>query len=444
MPGHEDPLPEAPSPAAGDTPRVVVQLDRRNVWRAGWVLVAVAALAAFGRWVVEDGGSVIFTLVMSMMAAIAMEPAVARLSHRMRRGAATAVVMGATLLAVVVFLIAFGQLLADQLATLVQSIPAIVERVTTWANEHLDTNLDAQTVLAEVGAGTSTLAMLAQGLAGGLVGAVAAVVGAAFSSMTFAFFTFYFSADQPRLRRWVARLVPPRQQEVMSTAWQLAVIKAGGYVSARLVLAAICGGLSALFMFLIGMPYWLALGIWTGLVAPFVPTVGTYIAIALPVFVGLAGDEPWQGLAMLAFALVYQQVENLTLEPHISAGAVDVHPAVSFAAVMFGAALFGVSGAFVAVPVAALLLALVEIYTRTYELLPELARQQPGERAPEPPDRPDAEDAEDAEDATHGGSVGGRDGSVEVEQLDGSRARAWLGRLRRPRLGREARQAREG
>src|SRR6476660_1026069 len=142
MTGHVDPPLRTPSQPDGDAPHVVVQLDRRNVWRAGWVLAAVA-----------------------------MEPAVARLSLRMRRGAATAVVMGATLLAIVVFLLAFGQLLADQLATLVRSIPSIVERATTWANEHLDTHLDAQTVLAELGSGTSTLATVATGLAGGLIGA---------------------------------------------------------------------------------------------------------------------------------------------------------------------------------------------------------------------------------------------------------------------------------
>ena len=80
------------------------------------------------------------------------------------------------------------------------------------------------------------------------------------------------------------------------------------------VLATICGSFAAIFMFIIGMDYWLALGIWTGLVAQFVPTVGTYIAIALPVVIGLIGDEPWQGIAVLAFALVYQQIENITLD----------------------------------------------------------------------------------------------------------------------------------
>ncbi len=217
---------------------------------------------------------------------------------------------------------------------------------------------------------------MAGDLAGGLIGVVAAVLGAFFSSVTFFFFTFYLSADSPRLRMWVARLAPPKQQEVFGVAWDLAVIKTGGYVSARLVLAAICGGLSSLFMLIIGMDYWLALGLWTGLVAQFVPTIGTYIAIALPVFVGLVGPEPWQGVALLAFALVYQQIENVTIEPRISAEAVDVHPAVSFAAVMFGAALFGVAGAFVAVPVAALMLALFGIYSKKYDLVPELAALQ--------------------------------------------------------------------
>jgi hypothetical protein len=74
----------------------------------------------------------------------------------------------------------------------------------------------------------------------------------------------------------------------------------------------------------------------------------------------------------LIFALIYQQIENLTIEPRISADAVEMHPAVAFGAVILGAALFGVAGAFVAVPIAALLLSLVEIYSRTYDVLPQL------------------------------------------------------------------------
>jgi predicted PurR-regulated permease PerM len=118
-------------------------------------------------------------------------------------------------------------------------------------------------------------------------------------------------------------------------------------------------------------------------VAQFVPTVGTYIAIALPVAIGLIGDQPWQGVAVLIFALVYQQIENVTIEPRISAQAVDVHPAVSFVSVMFGASLFGIGGAFVAVPVAALLIAMFDIYVHKYDVLPHAELDEPDSERPD-------------------------------------------------------------
>ena len=71
---------------------------------------------------------------------------------------------------------------------------------------------------------------------------------------------------------------------------------------------------------------------------------------------------------MLLWGIVYQQVENLTFEPRISARAVDVHPAVSFGSAILGAQLFGLAGALLAVPLAATAMEMLEIYKRRYEL----------------------------------------------------------------------------
>lgn len=339
-----------------------------DLWRAGWVVVGVLAAAAVLRWVLADGGNVIFTLVFSFIASVAMEPAVGWLSQHMSRGKAALLVMVGVGLAGLVFLVAFGRLLGEQIATFATTLPDLAQSAVTWVNQRFGASISYQDVLDKLGLGAGTLTSVATSVAGGLLGFVIQVLSAAFGTLTFAFFTFYFSADAPRLRNWMAQLFPPDRQEIIDTVWSLSVRKTGGYVAARLVLAAVCGGAAAIFMLIIGMPYWLALGIWTGVVAQFVPTVGTYIAIALPVLIGLVGPQPWQGVAVLAFALVYQQIENVTLEPRISASAVDVHPAVSFAAVMFGASLFGVGGAFVAVPMAALMLALFDIYANKYEV----------------------------------------------------------------------------
>ena len=258
------------------------------------MVVAVVALVALARFVLSDAGGVIFSLILAFLASIAMEPAVAKLSTSMKRGFATAIVMFGSIVLFGAFLFLFGRLLSDQIGTFAQSVPQLLEDLTTWAAERFGIELDYQQMLDQLGVGTSTLTTIAQNLAGGVLGFVASVVAAAFSTLTFVFFTYYFSADGPRLRRWIAQLVPQRQQEVFGLMWELAVRKTGGYVTARIVLAAICGSLTALFMLIIGMPYWLALGIWTGVVAQFVPTVGTYIAIALPVIIGLIGENPWQ------------------------------------------------------------------------------------------------------------------------------------------------------
>jgi predicted PurR-regulated permease PerM len=339
------------------------------VWRVLVLVFAAIALFLFGQFVLEDGGSVLFILLMSWFASIAMEPAVSRLSQHMKRGMATALVMLGIALATVVFFLLFGSLLADQLIQLVRGLPDAIEEAISWINERFDTNLDPGELLKQAGLGPGDIAGITAELASGVLAVLFGVVSAFFSLFTFALFTYYFSADAPRLTHWVAGLLPPRRQPAFDTALNLAVTKTGGYVAARVVLATINGGTTALFLYFIGMPYWLPLGIWTGVVAQFVPTIGTYIAIALPVLIGLLSSDPKDGLFALAWGIGYQQVENLTLEPRISARAVNVHPAVSFAAVMLGASLFGVAGALLAVPVAALMLALFEIYTKRYEVL---------------------------------------------------------------------------
>lgn len=154
--------------------------------------------------------------------------------------------------------------------------------------------------------------------------------------------------------------------------WDTMAEKTGRYVSARLVLAAVNATATAIVFLIIGLPSWLALALWTGMVAQFVPAIGTYISIVLPVLVGLLSPNPWLGVIVLGWGILYQQVENLTIEPRISARAVNVHPAVSFGSVILGTAMFGVAGALLAIPVVAMLLTLLDLYRTRYDVLPQL------------------------------------------------------------------------
>ncbi|HEX7538336.1 MAG TPA: AI-2E family transporter [Dermatophilaceae bacterium] len=356
-----------------------------NVWRVGLVLLGVVAFGLILRFLIEDGGGVIFTVLMSWFAAIAMAPLVDRLARRMKRGVATILVMTAFVVFLVVFVVAFGALLVDQLSQLIARIPALIDSALSWVNSTFSQSLTLENILSSVGAGNLDFGSIASKVGINLLGLLGSALGSIFSLFTFGLFTFYFSAQMPQLQVWVARLFPAKTQALVGNVWRITAQKTGGYVGARVVLGTINAVTSGVVFAAIGLPYWLPLALWTGVVAQFVPTIGTYIAIVLPVLVGLLSPHPWIGLVALGWALLYQQVENLTIEPKISAKAVNVNPAVSFGAVLLGAALFGVAGAFLAVPVVAMLLALLDIYGKRYDLVAE----SPGsdEPAVEPVDR---------------------------------------------------------
>lgn len=321
-----------------------------NVWRVGLVLLGVVAFGLILRFLIEDGGGVIFTVLMSWFAAIAMAPLVDRLARRMKRGVATILVMTAFVVFLVVFVVAFGALLVDQLSQLIARIPALIDSALSWVNSTFSQSLTLENILSSVGAGNLDFGSIASKVGINLLGLLGSALGSIFSLFTFGLFTFYFSAQMPQLQVWVARLFPAKTQALVGNVWRITAQKTGGYVGARVVLGTINAVTSGVVFAAIGLPYWLPLALWTGVVAQFVPTIGTYIAIVLPVLVGLLSPHPWIGLVALGWALLYQQVENLTIEPKISAKAVNVNPAVSFGAVLLGAALFGVAGAFLASP----------------------------------------------------------------------------------------------
>jgi predicted PurR-regulated permease PerM len=349
-------------------PASPVDLRDRPFWHRTWLVVGVLVLTLFVAFVVWKGGTTIYYVVMAWFIALAMEPAVAKLATRMKRGLATGVVMLVAGLAMAGFVAAFGTLFVNQLVAFAKAVPSMASDALDWINRSTGSTLTFDNLLEQVGVSTSDLAGYAQDIAFYLLGIVVGLLSSAFGIFILVFFVFYISAGMPRLRGWLARRMRPDLQVPFLAAWDLTKIKVGGYIAARIVLASINSACSAVAFVLIGLPYWLPLALWTGLVAQFVPNIGTYISIALPVLVGLTSGNWLLGVYVLIYAVAYQQVENLTIEPRISARAVDLHPAVSFGAALLGAQLFGLSGALLGVPVAATAMAMVEIYKRRYEL----------------------------------------------------------------------------
>lgn len=126
----------------------------------------------------------------------------------------------------------------------------------------------------------------------------------------------------------------------------------GNYVAGALVQATVAGVLSWIVLLILGVPYAGPLAVVIGLL-DLVPLVGSLIGAILVGIVTVFNDFPTDTIVWVIWAIVYQQVENNVIQPRIQARAVQVHPFVVLVSVLFGAKLFGILGALLAIPVAA-------------------------------------------------------------------------------------------
>jgi predicted PurR-regulated permease PerM len=343
-------------------------------WLRRGVLLVLAVVAGYqvALWLFSNLRDLLGLLFLAWLFAVGIEPVVDALVRRgWRRGAATGLVMLSLVAVGVGFLAVFGALLVDQLAELVNALPGAVASVVSWSNDTFETTFDPTDIVASLNLTPERVQGLAQDLAPGLVGILSSLVGLVFEALTFLLFAYYMSAQGPALRATVSTWFPPGHQRVIATVWEIAVDKTGGYLLSRLLLAALNALLTGVLLWAIGVPYWLPLAIWTGVLSQFIPAVGTYLAIALPALIALA-DQPVDAIWVVGFGIVYQQIENYLIGPRITARTVAVHPAVAVGAVIAGAALFGAMGALVSIPVVAAVQAVLETYGHGYDLVEDV------------------------------------------------------------------------
>ena len=351
----------------------VTGFDKASIKWVFRTLILFTAAALLGLWVFQQNVSFILLLLLALLFAIAMEPAVSALASKgWRRGSATGLVMLGVTLVAGAFVALFGGILFSQASSLITDIPALVTDFTNWVNSTFNQDFDPNQLINQLNIQPAQIADWASNFAGGFVGIVSGIIGGLFQLLTLALFSFYLAADAPRLRKTIGAMMKPAAQKVVVTTWDITVKKTGGFVVSKVLLALASATAHSLFFAAIGLPYWLPMGLITGITSQFIPTIGTYIGILIPVLFAVF-DNPMDALFIVIFASVYQQIENYLLSPRLSRITMDIHPAVAFGSVIVFANLFGAVGAIVSVPVAAAMVALLDTYGKRYELIPELA-----------------------------------------------------------------------
>jgi putative heme transporter len=332
-------------------PPVPPSLVRASAWSWRLLVCAAAGLALLAvLWYLR-------VIVLPIMLALTIAPALTPVADRLRRARLERPAAGLALLAglaVVAALIAIvtSSVLA-QYEELVDSVSEAVDDIVAWLeDEPFNLSLDRTQDLR------SSLGDSWQQVSGYAASGVQAGVGLITGLVLAVAMLYFVLRDGAAFWGWILRRFAPGARPEIDRAGRRAWDVLGGFVRGTALIAAIDATLIGIGLWLLGVPLAFALAVLVFMGA-FVPFVGAFVTGLLAVLVAFA-DGGWQiGLAALAIVLGVQFLEGNFLQPIIQSRTVDLHPAVILLAVAAGASLFGIAGAYLAVPVTAVVFAVV-------------------------------------------------------------------------------------
>ncbi|HEX2481245.1 MAG TPA: AI-2E family transporter [Methylomirabilota bacterium] len=168
--------------------------------------------------------------------------------------------------------------------------------------------------------------------------------------VTIAFMTFFMLLEGPRWMERFYGLLPEGSRETWRGIGSEIYRTVGGYVTGNLLISVIAGVSSTIVLLILDVPYAVALGLLVAIL-DLIPLAGATLAAIILTAVAFLTSIP-AGIIVLAFMIVYQQVENHLLQPLVYSRTVQLSPLAILVSVLIGAKIAGILGALAAIPVA--------------------------------------------------------------------------------------------
>lgn len=257
------------------------------------------------------------------------------------------------------FFVLVVPVLLDQGGALMQSLPEVYSDLVASLKENPSDVLRELPALLPTGEQLSSqLQMVGGAVLNGVLGIGVGVLTFLTQLLSIIVLSAYLMLDQSRLERFWLSLAPaPRRPELLSI-WREIENRLGTYMRGELLLMSSIGGLASLGYLVIGLPYPLALGVLTGLLE-FVPMIGPTLG-AIPAIIVALSISPRAALWVVLYSIVIQVTENNILVPRLMGHSVGVSPITVIVAIFAFSTLLGITGAFLAIPLAAILQVLMD------------------------------------------------------------------------------------
>lgn len=331
----------------------------RRVGIFSWSMIGVILLIVAAFYVIVGGRIILAPLFLALVVIVILNPMVSWLANRgVPRLVGTAIgflafFAGATLLALLIlpnvadqaegFVTEFPTLYDDSVNDVESMLGSIgFENVTIWSYDQVvdylndPDNRDAivSVVLDRLG---SVTAGIFEFVLVFLLGPVLA---------------FYFLVDLENIQQRLVGAFPERRRAEAAHVGRQLNAALGGFLRGQLLVALVVGIMLSLGYRIIGLQFWLLIGLIGGLLN-IVPFLGPWVGGALGVIVALTTADVSTAIWAIVVAVIVQQIDNNFISPTVLRATVRLHPAVTLLVLVLAGAFAGVWGVVIAVPLAA-------------------------------------------------------------------------------------------
>lgn len=243
----------------------------------------------------------------------------------------------------------------EQWSKLSESFPDFIGKVTDWVDKQLELTNGYS---GQVKLKPEELHQIGASIAGTTVKMTYGLMRLIINGVLTLFLAAYFTIEAKHIRESLSKWIPKDKREWTLNLSAIIGKRIGGYVRGQIMVALCVATFLGLGMSLIGVHYAISLGLLAGILN-LVPYVGSMITLFFALLVSF-NQAPQMALFTFALFSVEQWLESAVIVPHFLGQEVDLHPLVVMLALICGATMMGVSGALIAVPVAAACLSIAE------------------------------------------------------------------------------------
>ncbi|MDB5176003.1 MAG: hypothetical protein JWM81_861 [Candidatus Saccharibacteria bacterium] len=356
------------SPDSQEISQVEVTISVRTYVKVALLVVTtIALIAAFRK--ATHALLLLFTAFFLALALNAPVSWVARHLPGKRKGSRSL----ATSLSYLIVIFILGAFLASLIPPLVKQTHSLIGAAPTLVKDFKSQDSQTGKIIRRYNLGkqvnefSSQLSDRLKGLGSSAFSTVQKVGSSAFSLVTILVLTFMMLVEGPEWLAQVKKVTPRRHHErVKRVSYDMyRVVK--GYVNGQVILAAIASVAIAPVLFILNVSYPIAL-IFVIFICGLIPMVGHTIGAVIVSSVALFTSTT-AGIIVLCYYILYQQLENILVQPRIQANSTNMSPLLVFASVVVGVSFGGLLGGLVSIPVAGCMRVIILEYLESRNII---------------------------------------------------------------------------